>query len=293
MDAEQKQMIEKFTGEVKAGYEGNRRWKEESDSIFFGKEWAKEVAQLFKDDILTDRPGKVTILSPTANSGSNEADIFDEIKRSNNVHFIAGDIADVALDRRILNGAGPDYARLDALNLPFKNNSVDIIFDKKGLLWHACVDSIGSEKKTILFKKVLEEFTRILSEKDGSIIIDAIEEDNALQVIDKEETEENIYRCKKIYKGNEDEFLKNANLKRFLAFRRNNKMRDVPAVMLFEPHVLEERGIKQFEHSTYATLMYLLEINEDLKKYFTENFELRLIGDKEPHLLAEIVKKVK
>ncbi|PIR94760.1 hypothetical protein COT95_02430 [Candidatus Falkowbacteria bacterium CG10_big_fil_rev_8_21_14_0_10_37_6] len=290
----QEEIIQNFSNTTKDAYTSrDTGWKKDADKLFFGKKWSHEVSKLLKEEIMQNAKEEVLIVSPTANTASNELDIFNELKKGNdNIRFIAGDIAEVEVDKRISETNNFSYARLNALELPFSKHSIDFIFDKKGLLWHVCAEAIGSNEKDVLFQKALDEYFRVLKEKNGSIIIDAIEDEYAINIADKEAIEKQKTECIKTYAGDEVKYNEENSQSSFFVFKSNPKVANLTDEQLADKTTLNEKGILQKEPSTYSLLMYILEQNEDLKKYFEENYECTVIGSKKPHLLAKI-KKIK
>ncbi len=157
-------------------------WKELSEANFGGR-INRRMADLMLGHLSQNPKNRLRILSPTANTANIEADIFDKLKNEFEVHLIAGDITSVEPDRRIKNRDGMSYLRLNALELPFKDSCLDVIFDKKGLLWHAARKTFG--EGTDLITPVLQEYFRALA-KGGAAIIDSIEEGYSHSVVDGE-----------------------------------------------------------------------------------------------------------
>ena len=248
--------MDKFISKIKKDFTKNQHmgrysWKSQEDTLFLESQ-VETTLQILKKILSEKATAQISILSPTANTASLEARMFKKLKQEkefSNISFIAGDVADIAIDKEVFNN-DVLYARFDALNLPFKDNSIDILFDKKGLLWFAC-----EYKKIDKITESLEEYFRILKE-DGEIIIDAIKDEYSILRIDKN--------------------------------RDDAKCDNIPWIQnMKEGEVLR---ILQREPSTYSLLLHTLNCNEDFKDYFQANYKHELISIEKPYLFARITK---
>jgi len=117
---------------------------------------------------------KVGIVSPSANRGVHELSIFDGLRSLYEVSFVASDIAEIPD-----HVGSKDYETSKFHYVPCKNaidvkttineyglETVNIIFDMKGALWHS---SLNPSFKT---HDIIDVYKSILSD-DGIIIIDA------------------------------------------------------------------------------------------------------------------------
>jgi hypothetical protein len=126
---------------------------------------------------------RLIIASPSANRGVHELSIFDGLRNTYDVNFIASDLADIPDHVGSVNYESsvfkyvPNRNALDLAAVLSENGvtSVDVIFDMKGALWHS---SLHKKLKT---KDVLDVYKSVLSE-NGVIVTDAFKT-NSLMVI--------------------------------------------------------------------------------------------------------------
>lgn len=164
---------------IRAQYEGRRAfkegaWKAESDALIT-PEVIREIYHLLKDKgAIPPAENEFIFVSPTANIPTHEATLFteDSHTRTGSSKFFVGDISrvEVPLDdvsKKTANGTF-QYFRWDAEHLPLKDETVDVIWDRKGWLWHLAMD--GSSNKVL---KAFTQYYRLLK-PGGSIVVDAI-----------------------------------------------------------------------------------------------------------------------
>lgn len=105
---------------------------------------------------------KINILSPSSNNGLYEVMLSETLGPDYEV--IAGDIAAIT---RIQLGQ-TRHLQLDANFLPFPDQSIDVVFDRQGALWHAATLDIPNVN-SLLTLELFREFHRIL--KQGGVLI--------------------------------------------------------------------------------------------------------------------------
>lgn len=173
--SEIKEKIMKSYGPKNIILEGS--WKTDSDK-FFGPKEAVEVWRMLKNSGLV--PGEnedIVFVSPTANTPTHETAIWQEENktRSGSSTFLVGDLLPID-PKSVIEAANiPDdtqnkftYFHWDAEALPIQNNSVDVIWDRKGWVWHAVYNFQDSERLDKAFKDYHE-----LLKPGGIIVLDA------------------------------------------------------------------------------------------------------------------------
>ncbi len=128
------------------------RWKKASDELYSPDD-ALTVWRGVKETQPHLSPEKdLTFVSPSANYPTHEARLFvDEREaRTGKVHFITGDYAEIDASEllRELEGLQDDrcqfeFRKWDAANLPLELGSTDVLWDRRGWLWHLA-NTVGS-----------------------------------------------------------------------------------------------------------------------------------------------------
>ncbi|MDP3725771.1 MAG: class I SAM-dependent methyltransferase [bacterium] len=149
-------------------------WKKETDLIF-GPEQVKNLYQLMqKREIIPPPDKEIVFLSPTANIPTHEISFFEKDKETRRAKglFLVGDISELELQQDQVQRTSQDhhfqYFRWDAEHLPIKDRSVDVIWDRKGWLWH-CANRKDIERLLETF----QQYQKLLKD-GGSIIVDNI-----------------------------------------------------------------------------------------------------------------------
>jgi len=126
------------------------------------------TAQMLKRNQVIPAPKakgeKIVILSPSSNVGFYEAMI--KAAFGNEYIVIAGDIAEV---ERFKHGEAT-HVQLDANLLPFPNQSLHVIFDRQGALWHAAYADLQA-RTTVNTSRLFEEYHKKL-QYGGLLITD-------------------------------------------------------------------------------------------------------------------------
>jgi len=168
-------MVHKYSGKYA------ERWKKSNDEDYYNEEWEQNAAsifeQLIEDNFLPRK--EVAILSPTANTATNEKNIEKILKKKGiGSKFFAGDIAKVSPEITDSPDQIP-FARMDAYTLPFKDDQFNLILDKKGAIWQLAYklyksDVYNQEDGKKLLVTLLDEYFRVLKD-DGLVVIDSME----------------------------------------------------------------------------------------------------------------------
>lgn len=153
-------------------------WKEDSDRLFGPGEALVIWWFMQKAGLIPDRAAGIVFLSPTANIPTHELTMWqtDSLTRKGKSLFLVGDLLPELDPRAFLgqsdlsDGKGHRLAffRWDAETLPIKPNSADIIWDRKGWVWHLAADIKDNARLVRAFKK----YQRLLK-SGGSLILDA------------------------------------------------------------------------------------------------------------------------
>lgn len=154
-------------------------WKRSSDKLFGPNEAIAVYQLLTQKGFIPDLSQSFTFLSPTSSYPSHELVTWehDSNLRTGSNLFLAGDMREINLgtQKPILISTSDEYShrfnffRWDAENLPFANGSVDIIWDRKGWLWHLS-EHIGNADRLL---RTLESYRRLLK-AGGCIVTDNI-----------------------------------------------------------------------------------------------------------------------
>lgn len=172
----------------------SNRWKERYDRVFGPTQAVQVWREIRKMGILPDVTRDLTFISPTSNIPTHEIAIWrDEIsQRTGTTRFLIGDLISIPSIGRQLEEIKPylsdnhrfNYLQWNAEQLPVENQSVDVIWDRKGWLWHCANIEIASERKGYVdtlrtrqvrrkkLQEALSEYNRILR-VGGMIIIDS------------------------------------------------------------------------------------------------------------------------
>lgn len=153
-------------------------WKEQSDRKFSPAD-ARCVYRLLQQNRIIPPPEHdMVFLSPTANKPTHEIAMWQEdlLTRQGRTHFMAGDLI-IQPDYYQIIPPSPDPLRhrftLEAMNafeLDNPDQSVDLLWDRKGWLWY-CTRMPASRP---FIEQAFDEYKRVLK-PGGSIVIDAIE----------------------------------------------------------------------------------------------------------------------
>lgn len=172
-------------------------WKERYDKVFGPTQAVQVWLQIRQNGLLPDARGNLTFLSPTSNVPTHEIAIWKEeiSQRVGTTRFLVGDLVSIPSIGKQLEEVKPylsdnhkfDYFQWNAEQLPVGNQSVDVIWDRKGWLWHCANIKIASEEKSdaidILrtrrtvrkkLQKAFSEYNRILR-VGGILVIDQVD----------------------------------------------------------------------------------------------------------------------
>jgi hypothetical protein len=151
-------------------------WKLESDQIITPEVIDRIYDHLRSYRILPAPHLPLTFVSPTANIPTHELSFFnkDSETRTAESLFLVGDISSLPLEptqkQEQRGNKTLQYFRWDAHELPLSPQSVDIIWDRKGWLWH-----ILSEKNEVLMIETMKNYFELLR-PNGAIVIDSIQD---------------------------------------------------------------------------------------------------------------------
>lgn len=149
-------------------------WKEGSDKLFGAEEVHALYSEMVAQGIVPKPDGDFTFVSPTANVPTHETAFFeaDQKVRQGQSRFLVGDISENPLEETQIQQSTEtgafQYFRWDAEHLPIRSASVDMIWDRKGWLWHT-----ANANKPELFIKALTDY-ELLLKQGGCIVIDDI-----------------------------------------------------------------------------------------------------------------------
>lgn len=156
-------------------------WKEASDTLF-GPEHAIEVWQRIESEELLPPPSQhLVIVSAASHIPTHERALFTHIAetRPGGCTFFAEDIQNPkhwsATDQAVATPIHTptsdfQFIQSDARNIPVARGSVDVLFDRKGWIWHA------SNVNTLNTKRVFTAFEHYyqLLKPGGILVVDAI-----------------------------------------------------------------------------------------------------------------------
>ena len=160
--------------------EKNPGWKNVSDRRFGKKEIAQVISLLNEKKLLptnTDDALNFSFVDVSANKPTHPLSFLEELKRimpHKKIRVIAGDMLandlmktfSKTMQQRTKVTDNFSYICWDGRSLPVKPNSADVIFDRKGCLWHS------KTRKEIIDS--INHFYSILK-KNGFILTDSIE----------------------------------------------------------------------------------------------------------------------
>lgn len=153
-------------------------WKEDSDKLF-GPRKAAVVWKLMQNaGLIPPYENGLVFVSPTANIATHELAIWqrDSSQREGKNLFLIGDLLPGLDPKPVLGGQDISddkghrlaFFRWDAESLPVKPNSVDVIWDRKGWVWHLAAD-IKSNPRLI---RTFRNYHHLLK-PGGSLVLDA------------------------------------------------------------------------------------------------------------------------
>lgn len=152
-------------------------WKDKADSLFTSGDAVEVWNNIRLQGLLPPPNNDILILSPTAWIPRHEIAIWEnetEVRKGNTV-VVAGDIRAIDLDAAECtlppqkNDASFHYIRLNAARIPLRNDSVDVIWDRKGWLWHVANEAYGDYMNI----ECAFDYYHNLLKKNGIIVLDA------------------------------------------------------------------------------------------------------------------------
>lgn len=186
MADDNKSELEYLVEDIRTKYstsEDIHSWKLESDMITTPEMMLQSWQSLKAQGILPSFESDLIFVSPTANYPTHEVAIYkNEItERQGKILFLVGDISDVnpsplLHENQIQNNQYQQfhYFKWNANALPISNQSVDVIWDRKGWLWHLAENakflSEGEGRQMVL--SAFDQYFQLLSNK-GVLIVDA------------------------------------------------------------------------------------------------------------------------
>ena len=140
--------------------------REKWDNLIPKETIDKTISLLVANNILPvpkDNSQKITIFSPSSNTGFFESALKEEL--GDQYIIIASDLAD--LRNRYTEGEQLKI-RADAYFPPLENNSIDVIFDRRGAMWHSAnIDEELGNRENVM--QLFEVYRNKL--KEGGILI--------------------------------------------------------------------------------------------------------------------------
>lgn len=174
MSFQQERMIQTYGPE---GIFEEGAWKFDSDKLFGPKEAVAVWGVLSDYGIVPPASEDLVFVSPTANIPTHEIAIWQEdskIRKGSSL-FLAGDILSLN-PSKLLQSTAPvspsrrfHYFQWDAEALPLNPGSVDVLWDRKGLVWHA---SQRGNREELL--DIFRSYHKLLK-KNGAVILDNIQ----------------------------------------------------------------------------------------------------------------------
>lgn len=154
-------------------------WKTKADQTIDERVIDAIGEQLYAFDVMPSLDQDVVFLSPSANTGTHEEQLFhkDIQRRNGKSVFIVGDISSLEIpdDRKqknIQEGKGRFlYVQMNGNELPIRDEAINVLWDRKGNLWHIAAEN--TEKSYDDLIAAIEHYRKKLT-RDGSIVIDAI-----------------------------------------------------------------------------------------------------------------------
>lgn len=147
-------------------------WKECSDRIYGPPQAIQTYQDLYQQGFIPEYNSDFVFVSPTANNATHEYAMWqvDHQRRTGHGVFITADIINTKpnFSPAAANNSVINHVRWNAQELPVQDGSVDMIWDRKGLLWHMA-DSLELRKTY----QILGKYFQALKPK-GSLVIDAI-----------------------------------------------------------------------------------------------------------------------
>lgn len=241
-------------------------WKRISDGKC-GPEVIEEIYELLKGSLLywPESKGSCLIVSPTANRATHERQLFalESARHQGPLTFLAGDWHRFPNQSQVIETDGGSHIfqtyQGDAHHLPVADNSVDVIWDRKGWLWH-----VSDKKNPQLIVEVLEQYQSKLKE-GGVLVFDAI--------VDMEAIDEEIWRAVAVLT------LMPLNLVVLILAKITHL--PVPARLL----LLYRHFYDQFEESTWE-LMTQADPHHEIDSYIKEHFIADKLGTRKSRVMA-------
>ena len=227
-------------------------WKNLADHKFGTLESQKVYDNLDACGIIPKKNENLVFISPSASIPTHEFAMWqkDSSTRIGKNNFLIGDISQinpVSVTQRtnFSNHYIFQYLRMDAEAMPFPDNFADIIWDRKGALWHKAYESENLEQVLELLLKYHE-----ILKPGGSVVIDAI--DGFAEHLKS---------------------LSHVDLRRMIRNRHECKLRNIP--LNFSNYL--PKDIPQFEEST-VDLIRQIDPNFHNNNTIKSKFKIKEIG---------------
>lgn len=174
------ELIRKYDG---GGYLMRDSWKADSDRLFGSEEAVSVWKSLIRAALVPPTDRDLLFVSPTAAQPTHEFAIweFEVTQRTGRARFLAGDIREISLEdlrpkrQAVISESGRtdcsfDYFRWDAERLPIREHSVDVLWDRKGWLWHCSRNFKEPER----LRQSCQSYYDLLS-PGGCLVVDSID----------------------------------------------------------------------------------------------------------------------
>lgn len=189
MEALKSDIIEVYTN---GGFYQPTVWKEDSDKLF-GPSQAVAVWTNLKDKgFIPDDTKNIVFVSPNANLPTHEVAIWqtDQETRKGKSLFLASDMLNIQTTgtdqflRKVCSYQSPQsrfqYFLGDVERLPIQAGKVDVLWDRKGLLWHLafrCITNMDAYEANKLRFRLQMTFGiyGLLLRPKGCLVIDSID----------------------------------------------------------------------------------------------------------------------
>lgn len=170
---------------LKAEYNGflhfsENSWKEDTDELITPDVITQIYTLLYLEGFIPSFNKDFIFLSPSSHIPTNEEQIFelDATQRRRKGLFIVTDLRHISFPTPALKKNNSHFAMLQANvnRLPFLSNSVDMIWDRKGGIWHSY-----NFWYPFSVYKLLSKYHRLLK-PGGVVVLDALEGRPTLRV---------------------------------------------------------------------------------------------------------------